>query len=180
MRTNDAATTAHLANQATTALEWGAEQFRCVRIQPAVRNPSDLLDPANWRSETWITGETDGTMLGVSACIDEAALGRYFSLLDKIDEGCVLVVMEAIEADVPDVDADQGALLVWPQRIISTTPLADTAIETLVEWARLEDEIREVGPERAEQISIRQDEIIDELIARYGRDQVNGWLGPVA
>lgn len=151
-----------------------------MRIQSADRDPVDLLDPADWRSETWIAGETDGTMLGVSACTDEAAVARYFADLDKIDEGCVLVVMEAIDADVPDADTDQGALLVWPQRIISTTPLGDTAIETLVEWARLEDEVRTVGPGRAAQIGARQEQIIADLLARYGRDRVNEWLGPVA
>ncbi len=144
MTANDADTIRELNEKVDFCREVDHPLLRVARIQPATRNPQDLLDPANWRSDTWITGDTPGITLGLSACgYHEDAktewgfhpldgLADYFKRREADLDGCVIIVMDAYEADEKDVDHEQGAILVWPQRIVSVTPVEDTPLAELI------------------------------------------------
>jgi len=147
--------------------------IRVVRIQPASRDPQKLLDPANWESRSW-AGYSEGVGLGVSACWDIADLANYFSDREAHLDDCVVVEMDAYEADDKDEDAEHGAVLVWPQRIVSVTPLADTAFPLLVEHNELLN--RPSDPDTSDEIDARLEQIERELVDRYGEDQVRRWL----
>jgi hypothetical protein len=126
--------------------EIGHKLHRVVRIQPASRNPEDLLDPANWESRNW-AGYSDGTLLGVSTCgvasDHEVSMGvdryqylaGYFANRQANLKNCVVVELDAYEADDRDEDdTDWGGsgFLVWPVAIVSVTPLDETTIPSLI------------------------------------------------
>lgn len=142
--TNDETTVAHLRERVEFVREVGHELLHVVRIQPAFRDPQDLLDPATWQSRCW-AGYSDGMRLGVSACgydpdantewgfhpLDQ--LANYFAAREADLNDCVIVEMLAYEADERDEDDGNGAVLVWPQRILSVTPVEETDLPKLLE-----------------------------------------------
>ena len=68
------------------------------------------------------TGEiTDGVRRGVSVFPDPDGLYRYMHRRDADMSGSVLVELEGSESDEPDFDADEGALLVFPSKIVRVT-----------------------------------------------------------
>jgi DnaJ-class molecular chaperone len=70
------------------------------------------------------TGEiTDAKRRGVSVFPDEDGLYRYMISRGADIENCVVVELEGIESEDEDFDADEGALLVVPKRIVETRPV---------------------------------------------------------
>ncbi len=81
------------------------------------------------------SGEIDDSARdGVSVFPDEDGLYRYMIKRDAdLDDRCQLVELEGEKSDDEDFDADEGALLVHPRRIVATGSL---------DWDRIE-ELRE-------------------------------------
>src|SRR3954454_13342382 len=70
------------------------------------------------------TGEiTDSQRRGVSVFPSADGLYRYMLRRDSDMSGSVLVELEGTESDDVDFDADEGALLVYPTRIVRTCPV---------------------------------------------------------
>ena len=84
------------------------------------------------------SGEVDDSARdGVSVFPDEDGLYRYMIKRDAdLDERCKLVELEGEQSDDEDFDADEGALLVHPRRIVSTGSL---------DWDRIEELRRELA-----------------------------------
>lgn len=85
--------------------------------------------------ETEISSLNYGTLTekaGVSACGSYEDLVSYIAITGLCvgEPGAMLIEMEGTEADEADDDAEMGALLVHPTRIISATPVEDTDIFT--------------------------------------------------
>jgi hypothetical protein len=75
-------------------------------------------------------GEVDDSVRrGVSACRTIDDLYRYFAEREADIADCVVVEMEADIADEEDWDHQRGAILVYPRRIISVTPLDPQLVE---------------------------------------------------
>ncbi len=86
------------------------------------------------------TGEVDGSPRhGVSVFPKREGLYRYMLVKEAELEQCVIVQLEADQADDVDFDADQGALLVIPRAIVACDrvdrPLA-AQIKTRLEAAQ--------------------------------------------
>jgi hypothetical protein len=71
------------------------------------------------------SGEVDhASRAGVSVFPDEEALYRYLLAHDaRLEEGMRLLELEGEPTDEPDFDADEGALLIRPTRIVGVRPL---------------------------------------------------------
>ena len=70
------------------------------------------------------TGEiTESERRGVSVFQDPDGLYRYMLRRDTDMDDSVLVELEGTESDEPDFDADEGALLVFPTRIVKAIQL---------------------------------------------------------
>ena len=84
------------------------------------------------------SGEIDDSeRRGVSVFPDEDGLYRYMIKRDAdLDERCKLVELEGEQSGDEDFDADEGALLVRPRRIVSTGSL---------DWDRIEELRRELA-----------------------------------
>lgn len=102
------------------------------RLQDADRDTAELLDPTHQWSEQW--GGNGDPKQGVSVCGTEWALTDYFAA--RVDCGydadflatLVVVELDGDLSDEADDDAVEGALLVFPTRIVSVRPLdADMA-----------------------------------------------------
>lgn len=80
------------------------------------------------------SGEIDDSARdGVSVFPDEDGLYRYMIERDAdLDDACLLVALEGEESEDEDFDADEGALLIRPKRVVSTGEL---------DWDRI-DELR--------------------------------------
>lgn len=98
-----------------------------------------LLDPEMQYSSVWIGSVIrDGVEItrqdGVSVCRTLEDLRDYFALRSAYaDEDVVLVELEGVELeDEEDVDAEHGALLVRPTRIVGVWHL-DSSAETVDE-----------------------------------------------
>lgn len=74
---------------------------------------------------------TDSQRRGVSVFPDADGLYRYMLRRDADMEGSVVVELEGEESDDVDYDADEGALLVFPTRIVDTQPLDHPRISEL-------------------------------------------------
>ena len=94
---------------------------RYYRVHPKDDDPERLLDPDEQTSEPW--GESHSQREGVSVFPDEVALYRYMVRRNAELEGSVLVELEGTPSDDKDFDADEGALLVHPTRIVDVRPL---------------------------------------------------------
>jgi hypothetical protein len=68
---------------------------------------------------------------GVSVFPDEDGLYRYMIKRGADLDGCVLVELEGEQSPDDDFDADEGALLVRPTKIVDTRPLDRDRIEAL-------------------------------------------------
>lgn len=80
------------------------------------------------------TGEiTDSERRGVSVFPDADGLYRYMLRRDADMAGSLVVELEGEESDDVDFDADEGALLVFPTKIVRTTDLDRRRIEQLRE-----------------------------------------------
>ena len=66
---------------------------------------------------------TDAARRGVSVFPDEEGLYRYMVERGADFEDCVVVELEGRESEDEDFDADEGALLVIPTRIVDARPV---------------------------------------------------------
>jgi hypothetical protein len=96
------------------------------------------------------SGEIDDSKRdGVSVFPDEDGLYRYMLKRDAdLDERCQLVKLEGEESSDEDFDADEGALLVKPSRIIESGKL---------DWDRIEELRKELGDEVGSQADDDED-----------------------
>jgi hypothetical protein len=135
-----------------------------VRLQSAKLDPAELLDPSTWASRSWGdlqptkrcprcigedcetcggSGEIDDVRYGVSACLDLDDLIDYFAdrecdySADYVD-GLVVVTFEGQRAEDDDHDEEYGAVLAWPERIVSVDPVPDE-LRTVVQHEITED-----------------------------------------
>jgi hypothetical protein len=70
------------------------------------------------------TGQIDDSGRdGVSVFPDEEGLYRYMVGRDANLDGCVLLEIEGEESPDDDFDADEGALLIHPHRIVQCRPI---------------------------------------------------------
>jgi hypothetical protein len=83
-------------------------------------------------------GEIDDSVRdGVSVFPDEDGLYRYMLKRDaELDDRCQLVALEGEQSEDEDFDADEGALLIRPRRIVSTGKL---------DWDRIDELRRELA-----------------------------------
>jgi hypothetical protein len=122
------------------------------RLHPDDDDPKDLLEPHKQVSKPWgslelgkpcdkcgRTGQlegfgecptckgtgkiTDVERRGVSVFGEPDALFRYMLRRDGDMSNSVLVELEGEEADDVDFDADEGALLVFPRRIVNSVDI---------------------------------------------------------
>ena len=91
------------------------------RVHPKDEDPNSLLDPDNHKSRPW--GADESVRAGVSVFPDENHLYRYLVNRNADLEDSVLVELEGTESVDEDFDADEGALLVHPTRIVDVRPL---------------------------------------------------------
>ena len=78
------------------------------------------------------SGEIDDSCReGVSVFPDEDGLYRYMIKRDADLDGCQIVELAGDPSPDEDFDADEGALLVCPTKIVDTRPLDSERIETL-------------------------------------------------
>jgi hypothetical protein len=126
------------------------------RLHPEGHDPQELLEPENQVSKPWGADEEGkpcdkcageghsacpackgtGRVIhtrrrGVSVFPDPDGLYRYMLRRDSDMEGSVLVELEGRESDDVDFDADEGALLVFPTKIVQTTDLDRRRIREL-------------------------------------------------
>jgi hypothetical protein len=129
------------------------------RLHPDDEDPEDLLDRENQVSKPWGgadhgpcdkchesgrlqaygecptcrgTGQiTESERRGVSVFRDPDGLYRYMLRRDSDMEDSLLVELEGVPSDDPDFDADEGALLVFPTRIVRTIDLDRDRIDEL-------------------------------------------------
>ena len=73
----------------------------------------------------------DTTRRGVSVFADPDGLYRYMLRRDGDMEGSVIVELEGDESDDVDFDADEGALLVFPKKVVRTIDLDQARIREL-------------------------------------------------
>ena len=79
------------------------------------------------------TGEiTESERRGVSVFPDADGLYRYMLRRDSDMDGSVVVELEGKESDDPDFDADEGALLVFPTRIVRAEDVDRARVEELL------------------------------------------------
>jgi hypothetical protein len=74
---------------------------------------------------------TDFERRGVSVFPEPDGLYRYMLRRDSDMDGSLIVELEGQESDDVDFDADEGALLVFPTRIVEATQLDRPRIERL-------------------------------------------------
>lgn len=128
------------------------------RLHPEDHDPQELLEPENQVSKPWGgadhgpcdkchasgrlrgaecptckgSGEiTDSMRRGVSVFPDPDGLYRYMLRRDSDMAGSVLVELEGRPSDDIDFDADEGALLVYPNHIVRTMDIDRDAVECL-------------------------------------------------
>jgi hypothetical protein len=129
------------------------------RLHPEDENPEALLEPENQVSKPWGgadhgpcekcgssgrldgfgecpsckgSGEiTDSERRGVSVFHDPDTLYRYMLRRDSDMDGSLLVELEGEQSEDVDFDADEGALLVFPKRIVKAVDIDRERIERL-------------------------------------------------
>jgi hypothetical protein len=101
------------------------------RFQAAEEDPKALLDPANQFSEPW--NDDDLVMRGVSVFADPDKLYRYMVKRKADVSGCVMVELEGDPSPDEDVDADEGAELVFPTHIVAAHPIDSDRVRQLRE-----------------------------------------------
>jgi hypothetical protein len=105
---------------------WEGERFR---LCPDCNGAGTSENPCDTCCDGWgQNGEVEDIRYGVSTCYDLDDLVTYFDGRDcdhtdaELDE-LVLVTVEARMAEDDDHDAQDGATLVWPTRIVSVEPI---------------------------------------------------------
>jgi hypothetical protein len=81
---------------------------------------------------------TDSSREGVSVFPDCEGLVRYMGRRDTELTGSVLLELEGEKSGDRDFDADEGAVLIRPRRIVSTEPVDERVARKLREKAGLE------------------------------------------
>ncbi len=74
---------------------------------------------------------TDEQRDGVSVFPDEAGLYRYMIARDAELEDCAVVVLEGEPTEDEDFDADEGAVLVRPTRIVEARGIDHAMVEKI-------------------------------------------------
>ena len=98
------------------------------RLQQPGDDPERLLDPDEQYSEPW--GESHQIREGVSVFPDVDALYRYMIRRDAdLEEGTQVVALEGTQSEDRDFDAEEGAMLVRPTRILRCEPLDRDRLE---------------------------------------------------
>lgn len=78
------------------------------------------------------SGEIHGTERhGVAVFPSRAGLYRYLAVKDADVEGKVVVELEGQLSDDLDLDADEGALLIHPQRLVAVEPLDPEVVRSI-------------------------------------------------
>jgi hypothetical protein len=78
------------------------------------------------------TGEIDDSCRdGISVFPDEDGLYRYMLKRDADLDGCRLVELEGEPSPDEDFDADEGALLIRPTKVVDSRPLDHERLEAL-------------------------------------------------
>lgn len=113
------------------------------RLQHADSDPAGLLDPSAWQSSAWEPiykpcpccdgydhGDVEDVRHGVSACASLDDLIAYFGSRDcdygpEYIDRLRVVEVEGGCSDDDDHDADYGAYLVEPTRIVAVHPVPD-------------------------------------------------------
>lgn len=80
-------------------------------------------------------GRVEDVRAGVSCCRDIETLAAYFNARHLNTRGDVLIELQGDESDDEDHDSEAGAVLVHPTRIVSVTPIEESAI-----WDLLRDD----------------------------------------
>jgi hypothetical protein len=88
-----------------------------------------ILDPATWESTSWSDIDSD-TRRGVSVCTDLDDLVDYFAECEcdygpEYIDRLVVIELEGSLSEDDDFDADRGAYLIYPSRIVSVQPVPD-------------------------------------------------------
>lgn len=101
------------------------------RIQHADRDVALLLDPAHQTSTSYTTGTERA---GVSVCPSLEELAEYLAQAGvPFDATCVVVAVRGDLSRDDDEDADLGALLVHPTKIVSVEPMTDRLADLISE-----------------------------------------------
>ncbi|WP_454301082.1 hypothetical protein [Salana multivorans] len=103
------------------------------RIQEAILDTSDLLNPELQHSHVWGSGNEDEgdprTRHGISACESLEALAAYLagpgSGIPYGSGEWVIVEMAGPVSGDNALDAEDGEFLILPERIVSVRPLDD-------------------------------------------------------
>lgn len=102
------------------------------RIQANTFPVSDILEAENQLSISWNTGED--VRHGISACESREELATYLAQTGiHFTDDWILVEFDGDYADEEDEDADLGAVLTVPERIISTETLGDAFGEEIMD-----------------------------------------------
>lgn len=136
---------------------WVMEFFR---IQWPSAPAETILDQDTWESRVWDgwrgrpcgtchgqcldrddvlcedcrgAGEVEDVRHGVSAALTVTALYDYFAGRDAELAGCSLVTFDGDFAADDDLDADDGAVLTYPRRIIAVVPLDPRWVEWMTD-----------------------------------------------
>jgi hypothetical protein len=100
------------------------------RLQAGDYDPERLLDPDEQYTEPW--GDDESVREGVSVFPEVDGLYRYMIRRDAhMDEDMVLVALEGLPSEDRDFDADEGARLVKPTRIVAVEPIDMERVEQL-------------------------------------------------
>jgi hypothetical protein len=101
------------------------------RIQPAHRDAADLLDKTTWQSRNWSDAWSE-PQYGVSVCDSIDSLVQYFRRAGGyVDDSMVIVELVGYRSYEQDEDHEAGAILVFPTRIVSVTPVSDDILNRI-------------------------------------------------
>lgn len=102
------------------------------RIQANSFPVTDILEAENQLSISWNTGED--VRHGISACESREELATYLAQTGiHFTDDWILVEFDGDYADEEDEDADLGAVLTIPERIISTETVGDAFGEEIID-----------------------------------------------
>lgn len=107
----------------------GETDHRCLSCLEAGRDPGcpACRGRVRWRATCPVcrgTGEIDPAVRrGVSVFPRPEGLLRYMRERDTEIDGQLLVELEGVHSDDEDFDADEGALLIVPMRVVNAGPL---------------------------------------------------------
>ena len=100
------------------------------RMQRPEDDPERLLDPDEQYTEPW--GDTHRVRDGVSVFPDLDALYRYMVRNGaEIELGTQVVTLEGEPSEDRDFDADEGAVLVNPKKIVRLDPVDRDRLQEL-------------------------------------------------